>query len=39
MEDILLLDAVERYLGGEMEAGEKALLKNFGKNHPKLTRW
>ncbi len=36
MEDILLLDAVERYLSGEMEAGEKASFEERRKKTPEI---
>jgi serine protease Do len=36
MEDILLMDAVERYLKGEMSAEERAALEEMRKNNPEL---
>lgn len=36
MEDILLLDAVERYLKGEMEEGEKAFFEDLRNKTPEI---
>ena len=36
MEDILLLDAIERYLKGEMEAGEKAFFEELRNKTPEI---
>lgn len=37
MEEIVLIDAVERYLRGEMSAEERASWKICAKTIPKLT--
>ncbi len=36
MDDILLLDAVERYLRGEMSAEERAMLEDLRKTNPEV---
>ena len=36
MDDILLLDAVERYLRGEMSAEERAMLEDLRKTNPEI---
>ena len=36
MDDTLLLDAVERYLKGEMSAGEKTFLEELRKTNPEV---
>ena len=36
MEDIVLLDAVERYLKGEMSAEESAYLEEMRKTNPEV---
>lgn len=36
MEDILLIDAVERFANGEMSAQEKTLFEDLRKNNPDL---
>jgi serine protease Do len=36
MEDILLLDAIERYLKGEMEDGEKAFFEDLRNKTPEI---
>ena len=36
MEDILLIDAVERFLNGEMSAEEKIYFEDLRKNNPEL---
>ena len=36
MDEILLLEAVERYVGGEMSAQEKAFFEDLRKNNPEV---
>ena len=36
MDDILLLDAVERYLKGEMSEQEKTFLEEMRKSNPEI---
>lgn len=36
MDEILLLDAVERYLNGEMDANEKSLFEQLRKTNPEV---
>ncbi|MCY7423237.1 MAG: serine protease [Chitinophagaceae bacterium] len=36
MEDVVLLDAIERYLKGEMEPNEKAFFEDLRKNTPEV---
>ncbi len=36
MDDILLLEAIERYLGGDMDANERAYFETLRKNTPEI---
>ncbi len=36
MDDILLMEAIERYLGGDMNAEERAYFENLRKNTPEI---
>ena len=36
MDDILLLDAIERYRNGDMTAQEKVFLEELRKNNPEI---